>query len=107
MATFSISANDADMGEYMADTAPKALDAFARDAGYTNYAEAVVAQFGDNATAVKIDTQSLYDAVSKATGHEVHPDQHGLGVATVNQVSYASFQELAQLIGKNVWDFKT
>jgi len=55
MSTFTIDANGSDMGCYVADTAAQALDAYARDAGYTDYAD-VVKQFGDDAEAIEIDT---------------------------------------------------
>ena len=62
MAVFQITANDTDMGEYTADSAADALDAYAKDAGYSNYSE-VVAQFGDDAAAIEIDTDALCEAV--------------------------------------------
>lgn len=104
MATFSITANDTDMGEYHGETAAQALDAYARDAGYEDYADAA-AQFGDDARAVEIDTLELCDAVSKETGFTVFQDSYGDGVALVNNISYATYQELAGLIGKNASDF--
>jgi hypothetical protein len=57
MSTFTIDANGSDMGCYVADTAAQALDAYARDAGYTDYAD-VVKQFGDDAEAIEIDTDA-------------------------------------------------
>jgi len=105
MATFSIDANGSDMGCYVADTAAQALDAYARDAGYSDYADAV-AQFGDNATAIEIDTAALCAAVSEATGHAVFQDSYGNGVALVDNCSYDNWQQLAETIGKNCWDFK-
>lgn len=37
--TFQISANGTDMGEYTGETEQDALDAFASDAGYENFAD--------------------------------------------------------------------
>lgn len=105
MATFQIDANGTDMGEFHGETAQDALDSYAREAGYTDYAD-VVEQFGDDATATQIDTEALTSAVEEATGHAVFQDSYGNGVALVNGVSYATHQELAQSIGKNAWDFK-
>lgn len=106
MAVFSIDANGNDVGEYIADTEALALDAYARDAGYDDWAD-VVAQFGsEGVTAVQIDADALCAAVQSTSGHLVFEDAYGNGVALVDQVSYATYQELAQLIDKNVWDFK-
>lgn len=105
MPIFHISANDIAMGEFSGETEADALDAYARDAGYKDYAD-VVAQFGDDATAVQLDTDALVAAVGDATGHPVFQDSYGSGVALVNNVSYATYQDLAESIGRNAWDFK-
>ena len=105
MATYAISAKDTDMGEYIADSAAAALDAYARDAGYTDYAD-VVAQFGDDATVVEIDTDALCLAVEKEFGHAVFQDSYGGGIALVDGVSFATYAELADSIGKTVADFR-
>lgn len=105
MAVFSIRANDTDMGEYSEDTASEALDAYAMDAGYKDYAD-VVEHFGDDATAVQIDVGALVAAVEESTGFTVFQDSYGDGVALVNDVSYPTHQALAKSIGKNCWDFK-
>lgn len=104
MAYFQISANDTDMGEYHADSAEQALNAYARDAGYKDYAD-VVEQFGDDATAHQIDSDALCDAVTQATGHDVFQDSYGNGVALVNGKSYATHQELAASIGRDIAEF--
>lgn len=104
MPVFNITANDTDMGEYTANSAAEALDNCARDAGYTDYADAS-AQFGDDASAMEIDTDALCQAVEKETGFAVFQDSYGSGVALVNGTSYATYQELAKSIEKNVWDF--
>ncbi len=106
MATFSISANDTDMGEYKADTAEQALDKYARDAGYKDYADAA-AQVGDDATAREIDVDALCNAVTAKTGFMVFQDSYGngLGVASVNDKSYTSYAELAESIGLPLRDF--
>jgi hypothetical protein len=105
MAFFQISANDVDMGEYRADNAAAALDAYAKEAGYPDYKQ-LAAEVGDDATAVQIDTDALCQAVERMTGRTVVQDSYGRGVALVNDVSYATHQELAQSIGKNCWDFR-
>lgn len=104
MAVFQITANDTDMGEYTAGSAADALNAYARDAGYADYA-AVVAEFGDDAEAVEIDTDALCAAVEQATGKAVFQDSYGAGIALVDGASYASHAELAALIGKSVSNF--
>lgn len=105
MAVFNISANDSNMGEYSGETAGQALDAYARDAGYTDYAE-VIAQFGDDATAIKIDTDALCAAAGKHFNAAVFQDSYGSGVALIDGTSFFSYTELANAIGRRVWDFK-
>lgn len=105
MSTFTIDANGSDMGCYVADTAAQALDAYARDAGYTDYAD-VVKQFGDDAEAIEIDTDALCEAVSKETGYAVFQDSYGNGVALIDNASYDNWQQVAESIGKNCWDFR-
>ena len=104
MAVFQITANDTDMGEYTADSAAEALDAYARDAGYSDYSE-VVAQFGDDAVAVEIDTDAICAAVEQSTGKTVFQDGYGAGVALVDGVSYATYNDLAALAGKSAAHF--
>ena len=53
MAEFSIVANGTDMGSYKGATAQDALNAYAKDAGYSCY-QAVIDQFGDEAVATEI-----------------------------------------------------
>lgn len=104
MAYFQISANDTDMGEYHADSAEQALNAYARDAGYKDYAD-VAAQVGDDATARQIDADALCDAVTQATGYAVFQDSYGSGVALVDGKSYATHQDLAASIGRDIAEF--
>ena len=104
MSTFYIEANATPMGEYQADSASEALDLYAQDAGYKDYAE-VVAQFGDDAIASKIDTVALALDVENALNTRVFQDSYGDGVALVHNASVATFDDLAQLIDKRVWDY--
>ena len=104
MAYFQISANDTDMGEYHADSAEQALNAYARDAGYKDYADAA-AQFGDDAEAHQIDTDALRNSVTQATGHNVFQDSYGNGVALVDGESYATHKDLADSIGRHIAEF--
>ena len=104
MAYFQISANGTDMGEYRAESAAQALDAYARDAGYDSYAE-VVAQFGDDAEAFEIDVDALCAAAEEATGATVSQDSYGNGVALMGGKSYATHKELAESIGRDVSEF--
>jgi hypothetical protein len=56
MNKYTITANDCDMGIYQAESEAHALDLYAQDAGYTDYADAA-AQFGDDAIATKIEEE--------------------------------------------------
>ncbi len=104
MPTFHIDANGTDMGCYSAATAAQALDAYAKDAGYSDYAD-ISAQFGNDARAIEIDTDALCAAVSKGTGHAVFQDSYGNGVALMDNNSFDNWQQLAEVIGKNCRDF--
>ena len=104
MSYFQISANDSDMGEYRADSAEQALDAYAIDAGYKDYAD-VVAQVGDGATARRIDIEALCDAVTQATVRAVFLDSYGNGVAQVGGDSFATHSDLAASIGRDISEF--
>lgn len=104
MRVFRIEANGEDLGEYKAQTNVDALNLYAQDAGYANY-RAVSYQFGDDAEAFEIDTNALVKAVSDSAGSTVFQDSYGGGVALVGDASYATYQELAESIGKDLSDF--
>ena len=105
MAIFSIDANGTDAGEYHGETAAEALDVYAREAGYADYAE-VIKEFGDDAVAIEINIEALCIAVSNDKNMIVFQDSYGSGIALVDGISYLTYQELAQSIGKNCWDFQ-
>lgn len=104
MATFTIDANGTNMGEYSANSAAEALDAYAQDAGYTDYA-AVVAQVGDDAIATQIDVAALCGAAEEVLGGIALQDSYGSGVVQVDGVSYATYAELAEAANLNVSNF--
>lgn len=104
MPTFLVVANGSMMGEYHAESAADALDAYARDASYADYAD-VVSQFGDEATARRIDDGALCVSVAKVTGHLVYQDGYGGGVALIDGVSYPDYESVARLIGRDITDF--
>ena len=103
MSTFFIEANGP-MGEYVADSASEALDLYAQEAGYPSYAD-VAELFGDDATASRIDTVALALDVENALGTRVFQDSYGSGVALVHNASVATYDELAKLVDKRVWDY--
>ena len=49
---------------------------------------------------------ALCEAVSKETGHAVFQDSYGNGVALIDNASYDNWQQVAESIGKNCWDFR-
>ena len=104
MSTFFIEANGTPMGEFVADNAGEALDLYAQEAGYKDYSD-VVAQFGDDATASRIDTVALARDVENALGTRVFQDSYGSGVALVHNASVATYDDLAKFIDKRVWDY--
>ena len=104
MSTFFVEANGTPMGEYSADTGGEALDLYARKAGYPSYAD-VVAQFGDDAKASRVDTVALALDVENALNTRVFQDSYGDGVALVFNASVATFDDLAKFVDKRVWDY--
>lgn len=69
MATYAIEANGTSMGDYQGGTAAEALDAYAQDAGYKNYAD-LAEQHGNDAWAVlksmiltKEQAEAIYSAM--------------------------------------------
>ncbi len=105
MPVFQISANDNNLGEYRGETAAEALDAYARDAGYRDYAD-VAAQFGDDASALQIDVGALTKAAGEYFNAAVFQDAYGSGVAVIDGMSFDNYTQLAEAIGRRVWDFK-
>jgi hypothetical protein len=79
MNKYTITANDCDMGIYQAESEAHALDLYAQNAGYTDYAD-VAAQFGDDAIATKTEEcemNTLKSTVSRAAelAYEQDADQ--------------------------------
>lgn len=103
---YYVEMNDAG-GEYKASDRAGALDAFAKDAGYGSWDSALSQGLvNDEVLVIAIDSDSLFEAVSNATGQAVFHDSYGSGIALVDGVSYTTHDELAALAGKRVWDFK-
>jgi hypothetical protein len=109
MAVYHFTANDNPFGEYRAETEEQARDMYADDLGYGTWAEMFAEEHlkgtESGIDVLEIDTKALCAAVTDATGHLVFEDSYGDGVALVNNVSYATYQDLAESIGKNCWDF--
>jgi len=105
MAVFHIEANGTDMGCYHAATASEALDTYAKDAGYSDYLE-VVEQFGDETCVTQIDTDRLSGVVSEKLNAIVMQDAYGWGVALVNGRLVLTWDDMAHLIGRKVWEFE-
>ena len=106
--TFEITANDVLMGEYNGSSTEAALDAFARDAGYENFAgvlENVPGSTREEVDVREIDLDKLCDAVSDAAGESVFQDSYGNGVASVKGESYATHREMAEAFGLDLSDF--
>ena len=106
--TFEITANDIFMGEYRVLNAEAALDAYARDAGYDDFAaliENVPGSTREEVDVREIDLDKLCDAVSDAAGEPVFQDSYGNGVASVKGESYTTHREMAEAFGLDLSDF--
>ena len=96
--TFQISANGNLMGEYAGETEQDAIDAYASDAGYENFAdllERVPGATREEVEVFEIDAAALFAAVEQSAGQPVFQDSYGEGVAVVDGISYSTFRELA------------
>lgn len=108
MTTYEITANDVVMGEYKGATPTAALDSYARDSGYENFAdllESVPGSTREELDVCEIDMDKLCDAVAEAAGEAVFQDSCGNGVALVKGQSYATYRELASAFGLELSDF--
>ena len=108
MTTYEITANDVLMGEYKGISAEAALDAYARDAGYDDFAallENVPGSTRKEVDVCEIDMDKLCDAVADAAGQAVFQDSYGGGVALVAGQSYATHREMAEAFGLDLSDF--
>ena len=108
MKTYEITANDVLMGEYKGATEGAALDSYARDAGYEDFADILANVPGSTREEMdvrEIDMDKLINAVSEAAGEAVFQDSYGNGVALVAGQSYATHREMAEAFGLDLSDF--
>ena len=108
--TYEITANDVLMGEYRASSIEAALDAFARDAGYEDFADAlenVPSSTRDEVYVEEVDTDLLIAAVEEATSEAAFQDSYGSGVVLVKGESYPTYRALAEAFGLDLADFYT
>jgi hypothetical protein len=106
---FEIAANSNLMGEYKGADADAAIDSYARDAGYEDFADLLGRVEGSSRGELEvfeIDTDKLIDAVTNVAGEAVFQDSYGDGVALVKNVSYATYRELADAFGLDIDDFR-
>ena len=97
--TFEISANGTLMGDYKGDSSDAAIDAYARDAGYDDFADLLACVDGsskDELDVFEIDTDKLVSAIEAAAGESVFQDSYGSGIALIKGASYATYRGLAE-----------
>jgi hypothetical protein len=99
MATFQIRVDYENFGTYTARTAAMAIKCWKDESGYH-------ATPDEDIEAVEIDENALIEAVQNETGVAVFQDPYGGGVALVNNKSYATLEDLAKSIGKELMDFR-
>lgn len=106
--TFEIAANCNLVGEYKGADENAAIDAYARDAGYDDFAD-LLANVPDSTReeveAFEIDTDKLVSAVESAAGEAVFQDSYGNGIALVKGESYTTYRELADAFGLDIDNF--
>ena len=106
--TFEIAANGTLMGEYKGADEDVAIDAYAKDAGYKDFSDAIKQVGGskDELDVFEIDVDKLVAAVEAAAGESVFQDSYGDGVAMVKNVSYDTYRELANAFDLDLGDFR-
>ena len=106
--TFEIAANGNLIGEYKGADENAAIDAYARDAGYDDFADLLANVPGstrEEVEAFEIDADKLVSAVEEAAGETVFQDSYGNGIALVKGESYATYRELAEAFGLDIDTF--
>lgn len=103
--TYEITANGNLMGEYKGADKDAAIDAYALDAGYDDFADLLANVPGstrDEIEAFELDTDKLIAAVEEKAGEPVFQDSYGDGIAWVKGDSYATYRALAEAFGLNI-----
>jgi hypothetical protein len=106
--TFEIAANGNLMGEYKGANEDAAIDSYARDAGYDDFADLLANVPGSTREEVEvfeIDTDKLTAAVEAESGESVFQDSYGNGIALVKGESYATYRSLADAFGLDIDSF--
>jgi len=106
--TFEIAANGNLMGEYTGADEDDALDAYARDAGYNDFADLLANVPGSSREEVEvfeIAANKLVAAIETAAGETVFQDSYGSGVALVKGESYATYRDMAEAFGLDIDSF--
>lgn len=83
---FEIVANGNLFGEYEGENADAAIDAYAREAGYEDFADLlrrVPGSTREELEVFEIDTEKLVNAVEEVAGESVFQDNYGRGIALV------------------------
>ncbi len=106
--TFEIEVNYTLVGEYAGADENAAIDAYARNAGYDDFADLLANEpdsTREEVEAFEIDTDKLVAAVESAAGEAVFEDSYGNGIALVKGNSYATYRELADAFGLDINNF--
>ena len=105
MKVYMVEANAQYIGAYEAESENNALDLYAQDAGYENYAEQA-SQFGDDAIAVQIDQKKLFSDLSNETGFSVFQDSYGEAVALAGGIRFETYEAIASYLQKEIGEYK-
>lgn len=106
--TFEIAANGNLMGEYSGENAEAAIDAYAREAGYEDFADLLSRVPGstrEELDVFEIATDELVAAVERTAGESVFQDSYGRGIALVKGASYATYRDLADAFELDIDQF--
>lgn len=106
--TFEIAANGNLMGEYRGIDADAAINSYALDAGYDDFADLLATVPGSSREELdveEIDIDKLVEAVEDAAGESVFQDSYGDGIALVKDKSYPTYRALSEAFGLDLNNF--